>query len=404
MKPGMLPGGFPLFAKIKSARMRPGETGGIAPNAVQTKLAGRRRLFVLSRFSRRGPGPDDRRAGNAAVAASAGRSPRGRVGVWIDQIKFVNQKAENFGVVGTLRLEWQDPALAFDAAEYGRDFRFFEPEDFETFASENALFYPGFVIQNQQERRFRQSARFIVSSTGQAYYVESFTTVLQAPHFNFVSFPFDTQEFFVHVVSTYPTSHVKYVPLTSHSGIGKKLGEEEWTFTENWTKISTHEGITGLPSSRFTLGLRAQRHLDYYVIRIFTPLAIFVAVSWAAFFLQEYRRRIDIAGANLLIFVAFNFAISGDLPRLGYMTFLDFILVAMFVINGVIIVFNVGLRRLRVNDRDDRSRSLRFEHYRSAPANQQRAQYQARLRAGKCSRTCGRPSGGARSVISIGLP
>ena len=280
------------------------------------------------------------------------------VGVWIDQIKFVDQKAENFGVVGTLRLEWQDPALAFDAAEYGRDFRFFEPEDFETFASENALFYPGFVIQNQQERRFSQSARFIVFSTGQAYYIEPFTTVLQAPHFNFVSFPFDTQEFFVHVVSTYPTSHVKYVPLTSHSGIGKKLGEEEWTFTDNWTKISTHEGITGLPSSRFTLGLRAQRHLDYYVIRIFTPLAIFVAVSWAAFFLQEYRRRIDIAGANLLIFVAFNFAISGDLPRLGYMTFLDFILVAMFVINGVIIVFNVGLRRLRVNDRDDLARKI----------------------------------------------
>jgi hypothetical protein len=77
------------------------------------------------------------------------------------------------------------------------------------------------------------------------------------------------------------------------------------------------------------------------------------ALSWAEFFLQEYSKRIDIAGGNLLIFVAFNFAISNDLPHLGYMTFLDFILVAMFVVNGMIIVFNVVLRRLRVNDRVD---------------------------------------------------
>ena len=77
------------------------------------------------------------------------------------------------------------------------------------------------------------------------------------------------------------------------------------------------------------------------------------ALSWAEFFLQEYSKRIDIAGGNLLIFVAFNFAISNDLPHLGYMTFLDFILVAMFVVNGMIIVFNVVLRRLKVHDRVD---------------------------------------------------
>jgi len=33
-----------------------------------------------------------------------------------------------------------------------------------------------------------------------------------------------------------------YVSLLSHSGIGKKLGGEEWPFTEHWTEISTHEG------------------------------------------------------------------------------------------------------------------------------------------------------------------
>ncbi len=281
-----------------------------------------------------------------------------RVGVQVRQIKFVNQKAENFGVVGILRLEWLDPELAFDAEQFGRDFRIYEREDFKALANENSLFYPGFVIQNQQEHRFSQQAAFIISSDGRATYLEQFSTVLQAPDFNFVAFPFDTQKFFVHVVSTYPTSFVKYVPLPSFSELGQKLGEEEWSFIDSWTEVTTHEGISGLPSSRFSFGFTAHRQLDYYVLRIFTPLVIFAIVSWATFFLEEYRKRIDIAGANLLIFVAFNFAISGDLPRLGYMTFLDFILVAMFVITGLIIVFNVGLRRLRIKDRDDLARKI----------------------------------------------
>jgi hypothetical protein len=160
------------------------------------------------------------------------------------------------------------------------------------------------------------------------------------------------------VVSNYPENFVKFVALEGFSELGEKLGEEEWLLSDYWTEVSTAEGITGLQSSRFSFGFKGGRHLEYYIVRIFVPLLIFVLVSWATFFLDEYRKRIDIGGANLLIFVAFNFAISGDLPRLGYMTFLDFILVAMFVITGLIIVFNVGLRRLKITGREELARKI----------------------------------------------
>ena len=41
------------------------------------------------------------------------------VGVQVHQIKFVDQKSENFGVVATLRLEWEDLKLAFDRTTIG---------------------------------------------------------------------------------------------------------------------------------------------------------------------------------------------------------------------------------------------------------------------------------------------
>ena len=177
-----------------------------------------------------------------------------RVGVQIHQIKFVNQKAENFGVVGTLRLEWEDPKLAFDANEFGREFKVYDEAAFRSLAHENSILYPGFVIQNQQERRFKQQAAFIVFPGGQATYLEQFTTVLQAPDFNFTQYPFDTQKFFVHVVSTNPASFVKFVALEEFSKLGEKLGEEEWIMSGYWTEVSTHEGLTGLESSRFSFG------------------------------------------------------------------------------------------------------------------------------------------------------
>ena len=79
------------------------------------------------------------------------------IGVKIDQIEFVNQKAKNFGVVGTLRLEWKDPALSFDAKDFGRELRVFETEAFRVFTRENSLFYPGFVLRIS--RRTASSSR-----------------------------------------------------------------------------------------------------------------------------------------------------------------------------------------------------------------------------------------------------
>lgn len=286
---------------------------------------------------------------HAALAAVAPEKPlEVGIGVQVGQIVSINQKEENFEVVGYLRLEWDDPELAFDESEHGRPIWIMTREAFTQFVDEEGVFAPSFAIHNQQGRRFSQNSGVMVFSDGHAAYGERFTAKLQAPEFDFVRYPFDKQKFFVHVESTYPIEFMTFTPLEEFSRLGAQLGEEEWVFERSWTDTTEVEGLTGRPTSRFSFGFEARRHLNYYLLRIFLPLGIIIVVSWLTFFLQDFSKRVDIAGGNLLIFIAFNFTISRDLPRLGYMTFMDAIVLTTFVFSGLVVIMNVVFRRMEV--------------------------------------------------------
>lgn len=128
--------------------------------------------------------------------------------------------------------------------------------------------------------------------------------------------------------------------------IGKQLGEEEWYITKHDISISNTFIADDTLASQYSFRFICQRHLSFYIFRIFVPLILIIAVSWVTFFLKDYAKRIDISGANLLVFIAFNFTIGLDLPRLGYLTLLDTILIVAFVVTTLTVIWNVVLKRL----------------------------------------------------------
>ncbi|MCG6862206.1 MAG: hypothetical protein LJE70_13165 [Chromatiaceae bacterium] len=266
------------------------------------------------------------------------------IGIKLQQITSVDQKAENFGVVATLVLHWQDPALAFDPESINDRFKIFTGDTFSAEMSRRGQLWPQYTVVNQQGNRWVQNRVVVNMPDGETFYLERFSTTLQAPDFDFRDFPFDVQKFFIRIDLMAPEWMFLLDEIEGYSEVGDKLGEEEWVITDFATSFSEGE-ILQRPVSRFDFEFSAKRHVEYYFFRILLPLSVIIAVSWILFFLKDYAKRVDAAGANLLLFIAFNFAISNDLPRLGYLTFLDTLLISAFLVTAVVLILSVYLRR-----------------------------------------------------------
>jgi hypothetical protein len=281
-------------------------------------------------------------------------SMRVETGLELVQITSVDQRAENYAIVANLWMKWNDPMLAFSPDTCECPQKVFRSID--EFVEEYGDLWPEFFITNQQERRWTQNLYFVVQPNGTAVYFERFWVTLQAPDFDFRDFPFDTQEFNVRVQCIYRDEIYHFVTWDERTAVGDQLGEEEWRVVSYDTEIDTVE-VADL-NSRFSFEFTADRNLSYYAIRIFFPLVIIFGLTWITWSISNYDRRITVATGNLLLFIAFSFTIGDDLPRLGYLTIMDKILISLFVWTALVVAYNFYMSRLTEKRREELSKRI----------------------------------------------
>jgi hypothetical protein len=278
-----------------------------------------------------------------------------QVGVMIDRISEVDSAGESFTIIGSIRMDWQDPNLAFSPDSCNCDVKLYSEKEFDRFLGDAASRWPDFSLFNQLGNRWIQNRAVAVWPDGRARYVEHFSTTFQAD-FDFQEFPFDSQRFPIMVDMILPENVYRLAELPGYSQISPDHGEDEFVVGEFISELSTMPSSVGAdrPVSRMTFFFDAPRHLNYYMLQIFIPILLIMAISWFTFFLKDYTRRIEAAAANILLFIAFNFSLSSNYPRLGYVTFLDAIMAVTFIINVLVLLYNVQMKRLEVRGEIDR--------------------------------------------------
>jgi hypothetical protein len=278
-----------------------------------------------------------------------------QVGVKIDRISEVDSAGEDFMVIGSVRLDWRDPNLAFSPDSCNCDIKLYSEKEFDRFLVDAASRWPDFSFFNQQGNRWVQNRAVAVWPDGRARYVERFTTTFQAD-FDFQKYPFDTQKFPIMIDMILPASSYTLVELPGYSEISPDHGEDEFIIGEFSSTPETviSSAAADRPISRMIFSFEAPRHLDYYFLQIFTPILLIIAISWFTFFLKDYTRRIEAAAANILLFIAFSWSLADNYPRLGYITFLDAIMAVTFIVNALVLLYNVQMKRLEARGENER--------------------------------------------------
>jgi len=291
---------------------------------------------------------------NPSIAAQTKNPEEVLVGLKIHQVTDINQKQENFGLAGSLVLQWQVDELAYTPESGGGEYKTYTVSNFTDLLRKKNINWPTPSFYNLQGRIAYQNQVITVDKAGFITYVARFTGTFQAPDFDFRKLPFDSQVFYVKLDLLRPNHEFVFKILDGFSGLGEALGEEEeWIFNDMKSYTSIHQVFGEKEGSRFVLEFHGKRHLTYYLVRILIPTLFILIVSWITFFLKDYMKRIDIAGGNLLLLIAFNFTISSDLPKLGYLTLLDTFMLITFLITGFAVISSVWLRWLQNNRKED---------------------------------------------------
>jgi hypothetical protein len=277
-----------------------------------------------------------------------------QTGLKIFRISAVNSQDENFTVVSSMRMDWTDPALAFSPDSCNCTVKLYTDKEFDRFLADVGSRWPAFTFFNQLGNRWVASRTAAIWSDGRVRYAESFNTTFQAD-FDFRQYPFDTQTFPIYLDLIFPTSQYTMVELPGYSEIDPAHGEDEFIISE-FTATASAEAPSAAddPVSRMTFSFSAPRHLNYYSLQVFLPIILIILISWFTFFLRDYTRRIEAAGANILLFIAFSWSLSDNYPRLGYLTFLDAVMTVTFAVNVLVLLYNVAMKRLETQGKAER--------------------------------------------------
>ena len=280
-----------------------------------------------------------------------------KAGFKLQEIVAIDQQNEIMNTVGTIKLEWTDPALAFSPDECNCRVKEYNETNFNKFLSDTSEIWPDFTFFNQQANRWVQNRLVEIQPDGHATYLERFTTNFQL-NFDFQRYPFDRQDFYINVDMLNPESQYYLVPMEDFSEIDPDNGEDEFILGDFDTSVKSVISSRMFPTSRYVFHFFAPRHPEYYIFRIFVPILLIILISYITFFLKDFTRRIEVATGNVLLFIAFSFSLAQDYPRMGYLTFLDAIMAITFIINTLVVIYNVYLKWLETEDKRERAERI----------------------------------------------
>ena len=155
--------------------------------------------------------------------------------------------------------------------------------------------------------------------------------------FKYHNFPFDKQTISFEIVNGHDMSD-GLLQVSDYSKLylidfQTKNSIPGWNIVDNRIKYGTKKNPTSIePSATVSLEIDIERESGYYLYKVILPIIIILIVCWTSLWIipKELEAKLTITIVCLLSLIAYNFIIDGEIPKLEYLTIIDWIILTSY--------------------------------------------------------------------------
>jgi neurotransmitter-gated ion-channel len=261
------------------------------------------------------------------------------IGVAVIDIDGIDGAQQSFVANFAVSAQWKDPRLAKDTGSV----RIMDLEDVWT---------PNLQILNQQKLFKTFPDKVEVSPDGTVIYRQRFWGTLSYP-MNLKDFPLDHHSLQIKIVSVGNNAEdIKFTIADDRTGMGDVLTVTDWKVL-GWDIFA--EPIKIGPTLPVLHGVvfefEASRLVNFYIIKVLVPLVMIVFMSLIVLFIDPSHvgPKFSIAITAILTLIAYRFLLGGLLPKISYLTHMDYFLFgSMFLVFAVLVETSIVARLMGV--------------------------------------------------------
>jgi hypothetical protein len=238
-------------------------------------------------------------------------------------IEAINTVTQSFTASLTIALRWQDPSLVHSG-----------PNSISRPLDE--IWFPRIQILNQQRLVSTLPRIAEVYPNGEVVQRQRYWGNFSQP-LDLENFPFDSQRIQIKLAHVGFGEDLINLTPSSDSGISASLTMPDWDVT-GWDLVAEDISLEQI-STRLkgvVLSVDVKREEGFFRYKVIFPLVLIVMMSWMVFWIDPSlaASQISVSVTAMLTMIAYRFALSGMVPRLAFLTTLDY-----FVLISTVVVF-----------------------------------------------------------------
>lgn len=290
------------------------------------------------------------------------------IGFNLVNITDVNEKEETIDFEGAIYLEWIDPRLAYDPADYGMPSDW-QPGDYSlaprqiyqgsyAFAELYEGWWLSIVIPNGIGNREITERVLGIWPDGRVLYHDTFFSRAETP-MDLRLFPFDSQalEIFFHPF-LYGTNQVVLKPDARLARTwDQNMGIADWsresvTVAQRPVRVAKVDGDAD-EISEVVVTVNIERRPLHFMVSLVFPMVLLVSLTWCVFWMENetLSNRVNITFIGILSVVAYYFVIIDFIPPVSYLTLIDGFIIATFLVLSAGVVLGVIMEEFAFQDR-----------------------------------------------------